>query len=65
MSFEREGRLSMKSKRRISLLLILTLVLTMIPWGQPAKAVSLSDFVDMPADWSTDALEKAFNHEAQ
>ena len=52
----------MKSKRRISLLLILTLVLTMIPWGQPAKAVSLSDFVDMPADWSTDALEKAFNN---
>ena len=42
--------------------MILTLVLTMIPWGQPAKAVSLSDFVDMPADWSTDALEKAFNN---
>ena len=57
-----EGRLLMKSKKRIALLLILTLLLSMVPWGQPARAVNISDFVDMPSDWSTDALEKAVNN---
>ena len=52
----------MKSKKRIALLLILTLLLSMVPWGQPARAVNISDFVDMPSDWSTDALEKAVNN---
>ena len=52
----------MKSKKRIALLLILTLMLSMVPWGQPARAVNISDFVDMPSDWSTDALEKAVNN---
>ena len=57
-----EGRLLMKSKKRIALLLILTLMLSMVPWGQPARAVNISDFVDMPSDRSTDALEKAVNN---
>gem|GEM_PF-3341447 len=52
----------MKSKKRIALLLTLTLLLSMVPWGQPARAVNISDFVDMPSDWSTDALEKAVNN---
>ena len=57
-----EGRLLMKSKKRMALLLIMTLLLGMVPWGQPARAVTISDFVDMPSDWSTDALEKAVNN---
>lgn len=57
-----EGRLLMKSKKRIALLLTLTLLLSIVPWGQPARAVNISDFVDMPSDWSTDALEKAVNN---
>ena len=41
-------------KRKLSLLLALLLVLTMVP-----AVVSAEDFSDMPQDWSTEALTKA------
>lgn len=43
-------------------LLVLAMVLTMIPIFSYAETTSSSGFVDMPNDWSTDALEKAVSN---
>ncbi len=48
-----------KLKNYITNLLIVVMIVTMIPIFSYGAVTNISDFRDMPNDWSTDALQKA------